>query len=146
MRERYVVKRNNRKRQRDDKSEKGTVKEKSPVKRPKTSDASQVSKSTRPEKEDTSSKISDEDMSVISESVKLEKEGGSDRTNDEHKGGDDTAAGLGEIKMEEKTVDDDMVDDDEDPEEIIEEEADDDAGSNRVGEASVNIQVISVYY
>ncbi|URD78443.1 cell division cycle and apoptosis regulator 1 [Musa troglodytarum] len=136
LRERYVVKRNNRKRQRDDKSEKGTVKEKSPVKRPKTSDGSQVSKSTRPGKEDISSKISDEGMSVISESVKLEKEGGSDRTNDEHKGGDDTAAGLGEIKMEEKTVDDDMVDDDEDPEEIIEEEADDDAGSNRVGEAS----------
>lgn len=126
------MKRNNRKRQRDEKLEKVSEKEKSPTKRPKTDDSPPVAK------EGTSNKDKDEALNVVSESTKSAKEDVSDKTDPENCGIDGSSGGRDEAKIEDKATDEDMIDEDEDPEEIIddEEEADDDSISNDVQKAS----------
>lgn len=105
MRKQFVLKRNQHKRERDEDSEKGGGKEKSSIKRPKTSD----------------------DSPVENKRHKSEIQDNSNQDNEEKKGVDCSAAGPDEPKIENRT-DEDVIEEEEeeeeleDPEEIFEED------------------------
>ncbi|KAG6483975.1 hypothetical protein ZIOFF_060768 [Zingiber officinale] len=81
LNKKYTLKRNSRKRQRDEKPEKVSDKEKSPIKRTKSNDSPVA-------KEDTCNKDKGEAANIVSESVKSGKEDVSDKTVTENKDAD----------------------------------------------------------
>ncbi|EHA8588972.1 putative protein SHORT ROOT IN SALT MEDIUM 1 [Cocos nucifera] len=138
LRKKFVLKRNQRKRERDDDSEKGSGKEKSSIKRRKTSG----------------------DSPVENECHKSEIQDNSNQDNEEKKGVDDSAGGSDEPKIENRTEDDVIEEEEEeeegeeeeeeeleDPEEIFEEdqEMDDAAASDNEAQEASSFYYIYIF-